>query len=184
LSNSSLSYTYDAAGNVASIKSSNANGVWASYTYDDMGRLGTVVDNRLQGQQTTTYSYDAASNLATAAYPNNSISNPSAFTYDSLNRLTALASPVSSYNYTLGATGNRTKATEQGGRTLNWSYDGIYRLTNETITADPANKDGVVSLYPRLRRQPEGDRLHAQRRQLRRHIQLQHRRRVIDGCVR
>jgi len=130
---------------VASIKSSNANGVWASYTYDDMGRLGTVVDNRLQGQQTTTYSYDAASNLATAAYPNNSISNPSAFTYDSLNRLTALASPVSSYNYTLGATGNRTKATEQGGRTLNWSYDGIYRLTNETITADPANKDGVVS---------------------------------------
>ena len=54
-----LSYTYDAAGNVASIKSSNANGVWASYTYDEMGRLGTVVDNRLQGQQTTTYSYDA-----------------------------------------------------------------------------------------------------------------------------
>jgi RHS repeat-associated protein len=140
-----LSYTYDAAGNVASIKSSNANGVWVSYTYDDMGRLGTVVDNRLQGQQTTTYSYDAASNLATAAYPNNSISDPSAFTYDSLNRLTALASPVSSYNYTLGATGNRTKAAEQGGRTLNWSYDGIYRLTNETITADPANKDGVVT---------------------------------------
>jgi len=145
LSNSSLSYTYDAAGNVASIKSSNANGVWASYTYDDMGRLGTVVDSRLQGQQTTTYSYDAASNLATAAYPNNSISNPSAFTYDSLNRLTALASPVSSYNYTLGATGNRTKAIEGTGRTLNWSYDGIYRLTNETISADPANKDGVVA---------------------------------------
>jgi len=130
---------------VASIKSSNANGVWASYTYDDMGRLGTVVDSRLQGQQTTTYSYDAASNLATAAYPNNSISNPSAFTYDSLNRLTALASPVSSYNYTLGATGNRTKAIEGTGRTLNWSYDGIYRLTNETISADPANKDGVVA---------------------------------------
>jgi RHS repeat-associated protein len=104
-----------------------------------------VVDNRLQGQQTTTYSYDAASNLATAAYPNNSISNPSAFTYDSLNRLTALASPVSSYNYTLGATGNRTKAIEGTGRTLNWSYDGIYRLTNETISADPANKDGVVA---------------------------------------
>ena len=145
MSNSSLSYTYDAAGNVASIKSSNANGVWASYTYDDMGRLGTVVDSRLQGQQTTTYSYDAASNLATAAYPNNSISNPSAFTYDSLNRLTALASPVSSYNYTLGATGNRTKAIEGTGRTLNWSYDGIYRLTNETISADPANKDGVVA---------------------------------------
>jgi YD repeat-containing protein len=64
-----LSYTYDAAGNVASVKSSNANGVWASYTYDDMGRLGTVVDGRLSGQNTTTYTYDPSSNLATAACP-------------------------------------------------------------------------------------------------------------------
>jgi len=153
-----LSYTYDAAGNVASIKSSNANGVWASYTYDEMGRLGTVVDNRLQGQQTTTYSYDAgvpvdrssstgwdaASNLATAAYPNQL---QSTLNYDTLNRLTALSTPVSSYSYTLGPTGNRTNATEGNGRTLAWTYDNIYRLTNEAVTNDPApaSKNGSVA---------------------------------------
>ena len=32
--------------------------------------------------------------------------------------------------------------TEQGGRTLAWSYNGIYQLTTETITGDPANSNG------------------------------------------
>ena len=68
-----LSYTYDAAGNVTSVISSNPNGISLSYTYDDVGRLSTVVDNRLQGNQTTvvstTYTYDPVSNLATATYP-------------------------------------------------------------------------------------------------------------------
>jgi YD repeat-containing protein len=41
-----LNYTYDAASNVTSISSSNANGASVSYTYDSLNRLGTVVDNR------------------------------------------------------------------------------------------------------------------------------------------
>ena len=49
-----LSYTYDAAGHVASIISSNANGASVSYTYDDLNRLDTVTDNNLPGQNTTT----------------------------------------------------------------------------------------------------------------------------------
>jgi len=66
--------------------------------------------------------------------------------YDSLNGLTAMATPpVSSYSYTLGATGNRTAATESTGRTLNWSYDGIYRLTNEAISLSPAGNNGSVA---------------------------------------
>jgi len=52
---------------------------------------------------------------------------------------------VSGYNYQLGATGNRTGATEQNGRTLTWSYDGINRLTNEAISQDPAGGNGAVS---------------------------------------
>jgi YD repeat-containing protein len=63
--------SYDAAGNVASMTSSNTNGASVSYTYDDVGRLSTVVDNRRgSGANTTTYTYDPASNLATATYPN------------------------------------------------------------------------------------------------------------------
>jgi RHS repeat-associated protein len=80
--------------------------------------------------------------VATATYPNGL---QSTFTYDTLNRLTAMNAGTAGYSYQLGATGNRTQATEQNGRTLNWSYDGIYRLTNEQIANDPQQNDGSVS---------------------------------------
>jgi YD repeat-containing protein len=92
------------------------------------------VDNNLPGQNTTSYTYDNASNVATVATPNGLQSK---FTYDTLNRLTGMNTSVASYNHTLGATGNRTQATESNGRTVNWSYDNIYRLTSETIAGDP-----------------------------------------------
>ncbi len=50
--------------------SSNVSGISVAYTYDELNRLKTVVDNRLAaGQNTTTYDYDAASNVATVTYP-------------------------------------------------------------------------------------------------------------------
>jgi len=122
--------------------SSNTNGVSVSYTYDTLNRLATVVDSRLPaGQNTTTYSYDPASNLATVTYPNGLQSQ---FTHDTLNRVTAMNAAKASYSYTLSPTGNRTAAVESSGRTLNWSYDNIYRLTNETISLDPHSVNGSV----------------------------------------
>src|SRR5258708_10565728 len=86
-----LNYTYDAVGDVASMNSSNPNGVSVGYTYDRLNRLSTVVDNRLgSGQNTTTYTSDTASHVDTATYPNNF---QSAFHYDQLIRLTALTTP-------------------------------------------------------------------------------------------
>jgi RHS repeat-associated protein len=75
-------------------------------------------------------------------YPNGLESQ---FTYDTLNRVTAMNAAKASYSYTLSPTGNRTGAVESSGRTLNWSYDGIYRLTNETISLDPHSVNGSVS---------------------------------------
>jgi RHS repeat-associated protein len=132
---------YYSTGKVESIKSSNTNGANVSYTYDDLNRFSSVVDNRLPGSNPTNYTYDNASNLVTVAYPNGVTST---ITYDELNRLTELSTSASGtqiadYKYTLGFTGNRTNATEQSGRTLQWTYNGIYQLTNESITGDPAN---------------------------------------------
>ncbi|MGD0832303.1 MAG: hypothetical protein ABR907_15300, partial [Terracidiphilus sp.] len=128
-----LSYSYDGAGNLASISSNHANGVLVSYAYDELNRLSTVTDGRLQGNQTTTYTYDSASNVVLVTYPN---STQGSFTYDTLNRLTGMTTPASSYSYQVGPTGNRLSVTESNGRTISWNYDGIYRLTNETITGD------------------------------------------------
>jgi RHS repeat-associated protein len=43
-----------------------------------------------------------------------------------------------------GPTGNLTSDTESSGRTANWTYDGVYRLTNETIALAPSGKNGNV----------------------------------------
>ncbi len=138
-----LTYSYDAAGNVASMKSSNANGISVAYGYDQLNRLSTVVDNNLpQGQNATTYAYDPVSNLTTVTYPNGL---QSTFAYDSQNRVTGANNGRTSYGYILGPTGSRLSAAEQSGRTVNWGYDGIYRLTNETIASDPAAKNGGVA---------------------------------------
>ena len=138
-----LSYTYYASGNVESIASSNPNGVSVTLTWDELNRLSTVIDNRLPaGANTAVYTYDAAGNVATATYPNGF---QTTFTYDQLSRLTAVSTPVSSYTYQLGPTGNRIGASEGNGRTLQWNYDGIYRLTNETISNDPEKNNGSVS---------------------------------------
>jgi len=80
--------------------------------------------------------------VATATYPNGL---QSTFTYDALNRLTAMSTPVSGYNYQLGPRGtvsarrNRPAARSTGATTA------FYRLTNEQIANDPERNDGSVS---------------------------------------
>ena len=129
----SLSYTYDAAGNLASIRSSNTGGTSVDYFYDPLTRLASARDNRL-ASGTTTYSYDNAGNLQGHLYPNGI---QSTYQYDTLNRLTSLSvtkgTTLASYAYQLGPAGNRTQVTELGGRVVTYGYDNLYRLTQETI---------------------------------------------------
>ena len=134
-----LSYTYDSAGDVLSIKSSNTGGVSDVYTYDVLNRLSTVTD----AAGATTYSYDAVGNLQSFAYPNGVAHT---YAYDTLNRLTQVGAakagtPLSSYDYTLGTAGNRLTVAELSGRIVNYGYDSLYRLTSEAVAADPHNNN-------------------------------------------
>jgi RHS repeat-associated protein len=152
-----LSYTYDAHGNVLTVASSNTNGASMTYTYDVLNRLASAKDNRVAAQggpsTPTTYSYDAVGNLSGYIYPN-TVKTQNVF--DTLNRLTqtceATSSPacsanqkLASYAYTLGYAGNRTNVLELGGRNAAYGYDNDYRLTSEAITGDPAGNNGTVS---------------------------------------
>ncbi len=131
-----LNYSYDAAGHVASISSTNSNGASMAYTYDSLNRLETVVDSHLG---TTTYTYDDASNVATVTYPNGV---QTAFTYDPLNRVSALATQTTGYSYQRDSAGKLTNGLELSNRQAVWSYDGINRLTGESISAAPSGKNG------------------------------------------
>jgi RHS repeat-associated protein len=138
-----LSYTYDAGGNLLTLKSSNAGGASDTYTYDQLNRLSTVTD----ASGATTYAYDAVGNLQNFTYPNGVTH---AYSYDTLNRLTQVgaaknASSISNYAYTLGLAGNRLTVAELSGRTVNYGYDSLYRLTSEAVSNDPNNHDGTTS---------------------------------------
>jgi RHS repeat-associated protein len=55
------------------------------------------------------------------------------------------SSALSNYAYTLGAAGNRTSVAELSGRAVAYAYDSLYRLTTETVTADPGGKNGAIA---------------------------------------
>jgi uncharacterized protein RhaS with RHS repeats len=69
-------------------------------------------------------------------------------TFDSLNRVTAITTldaddnVITRYAYTLDATGRRASLTEHSRRVSTFTYDDVYRLTNESIT-DLVNGDNV-----------------------------------------
>lgn len=133
-----LTYTYNMAGSLASMRSSNAGGTSVDYAYDELNRLKTATDNRLPAG-VTTYAYDNVGNLSSFLYPNGVAHT---YTYTALNRLQTLtvastASTLASYGYTLGPTGNRLSVSEFGGRHVDYTYDGLYRLTSEAITGGP-----------------------------------------------
>ena len=135
--------TYDAAGDLLTLKSSNSGGASDTYTYDQLNRLGTVTD----AFGATTYAYDAVGNLQNFTYPNGVTH---AYSYDTLNRLTQVgaaknSSSLSNYAYTLGTAGNRLTVAELSGRTVNYGYDSLYRLTSEAVTSDPNNYNGTTS---------------------------------------
>jgi len=149
-----LTYSYNANGQVTNIASLNANGVRLNYAYDELNRLSAVFDPHAGW---TSYSYDDVGNLHSFMYPNGVAT---VYDYSSLNRLTNMnvvhgLSTIASYAYTLAPSGHRTSAVES--RVLNslnpqvttltrlYGYDQTYRLTNETIGgtsyASPATLD-------------------------------------------
>jgi RHS repeat-associated protein len=145
-----ISYTYDAAGNRTSLTVPSGT---TNYTFDELNRTKTVTDP--QGGLTR-YTYDAGSRLVRTDLPNGTFETRQ---YDVVNRLLFLenrnpTSVISSYRYTLDATGNRTAVVEDTGRRVDYFYDDLYHLTRESIQDSTAGNRNITYTYD-----PVGNRL-------------------------
>ncbi|MBA3534133.1 MAG: RHS repeat-associated core domain-containing protein, partial [Ardenticatenales bacterium] len=149
-----LSYSYDAAGNLLSIASSNPGGTSVAYTWDAAYRLKTATDQL----GTTQYAYNAVGNKLNSIYPNGV---QSSYTYNNRNQLTIVSTgyentPIASYTYSLAPTGHRLGVTELDGRDVSYTYDALHRLTDEVITGSP---NGAADGHIQYALDPVGNRL-------------------------
>jgi len=136
-----------------------------SYTYDALGRLKTVSEDRRDDSTTglprvTTYNYDEVGNRDDMILPNGITTN---YDYDTLNRLTDVSHDstlnLATYDYTLVADGMRTNISEAimsvGGTlpdhmdnyTRLYDYDNLNRLTDESSTEDGTSTNGFTAEY-------------------------------------
>jgi YD repeat-containing protein len=155
-SNGAITYDYDATGNLTLTQSNHPQGGAAvTYDYDGLNRLRNVYDHNVDDgagnvPAAAHYAYDGVGNLSTMSYSNGV---QHAYTYNTLNRLTqltvtdALSNVLHSYNHTLNAAGHKTQVVEADGRTVNYAFDRLHRLTSETIAASPGplGVNGVAS---------------------------------------
>jgi YD repeat-containing protein len=155
----SVHWDYDGAGNLVRLQSqAQGGGPAEKYTYDQLNRLKSVSGGT--GNQGATYSYDAVGNLSgMQTFGQSGVLSNTSYSYDQLNRLTQMqttcgqgvpgcaspATPIASYAYTLGPSGNRLSVSELSGRTVQYTYDDLYRLTSETIAGAAAAQNGTVS---------------------------------------
>ncbi len=125
-----VSYAYDSACKLTKVTTPFGS---TAYEYDLLDRLTRVVD---RNGYATVYEYDANGNRTAVHYANGFTTT---YEYDLLNRLICEKivdnrdNVVVQYIYTLGAAGERKSVTELD-RTVEYSYDSLYRLTSETIT--------------------------------------------------
>jgi RHS repeat-associated protein len=131
-----LHYVYDAAGQRTqfTLTAPDGQNQTIDYTYDVAGNLATVAT----GNQTFTYKYDAANLKVERDDPNGVVTK---YTHDSSGRLTGYITQkgttvLTQGTYALDAAGQRTALALQmpdgATRNIGWTYDGAGRLSGET----------------------------------------------------
>jgi RHS repeat-associated protein len=150
-----VKYTYDPAGNETSLTVASGR---TSYTYDALDRMVTVSDP--QGGETH-YGYDPAGNLVSTEISDGTVETRQ---YDALNRLVSIETVgpgggvISGFRYTLGPTGFENSVTEDGDRSVTYSYDGDDRLTEESIIDPTGGNRSITYTYDAVgNRLTEGD---------------------------
>ncbi len=127
----SLSYSYDANGNVTSVSNGTST---LHYTYDELNRVKTATDHF---GITLSYQYDGVGNLTRLTYPNNKTVQ---YSYDLADRLQQVTDWLNNTTrYTRNNSGQVTGIALGNGTVVSKSYDSVGRLVlleNKTPTGE------------------------------------------------
>jgi len=112
-----VTFTYDANGNIASIRDAEGNTTQLQ-SYDVMGNLLRMLDPR---GNSWTYGYDAMGRMTSEAYPDG---NGTSYEYDGANNRTAVINALlKRYGFEYNDHNNRIKATDPTGKFMIFEYN-------------------------------------------------------------
>jgi len=135
-SNLSTRYTYDPAGNLASMI--DARGNTTAYAYDASGRMVSLTDALTRS---LTWTYDALGRRT--GQTNRTAGQSVTWTYDGAGRLISRAATgVATVTYTYDAASNRLTASD-GTRTITSTYDRL----NRPLTVSVSDDAGAATSY-------------------------------------
>jgi len=139
LSNSAISYAYDALGRAINRSISN---VTATVGYDDLGRVNAIT-NALGG---FSYSYTTTTQLSSVTYPNSQSTTFSYYGNDHDQRLQTInhlqpngTTVISRFDYEYNADGQITKWTQQADAATPTAYSFAYDTANQLLNATLQN---------------------------------------------
>lgn len=144
-------YTYDSAGNIASVR--DKTGTW-TYGYDTVGQLTKAV---APNGETTLYEYDLSGNRTvvttgstTVNYQSNAMNQyttvgSTALGYDKNGNLVSATDGSGTTTYEYDYLNRLTNVKEANGRVTRYSYD-VFGLRNGRGVTEP-NKDEVITNY-------------------------------------
>jgi RHS repeat-associated protein len=141
-------YTYDATGNVNSVKDERHATPNTTYSYDPLNRLAVVTQTLSTapgGSIATHYAYDTAGNLTSVTDPNG---NTTSYAFDDFGRMSTQTSPVTgTTSYSYDPAGNLASTTDANGATTTRAYDAVGRVTAATSTRPGALDETVAWSY-------------------------------------
>lgn len=148
----SASYTFDAVGNLQTVRLGNA--VTNTYSYNSLNRLTNLVTKAASGTLATfAYQLAAAGNRTNLSESINTVARTNTWSYDALYRLTNEviqgSSPTGTISYKYDAVGNRTNRTSSVSGVTNqtFTYSGNDWLTTDACDANGNTRTNGANTY-------------------------------------
>jgi RHS repeat-associated protein len=141
----SIGYTYDETGAIATVRDENHVSANTRYVYDPARRLTHVYQTLGANEIATSYVYDLAGDVTSVTDPNGNVTT---YRYDDFGRMLSQASPVTGVtSYTYDSAGDVISTTDANGATTARSYDALGRQLSASSSRAGLDTENVSYTY-------------------------------------